>query len=222
MIVKICGIKSLGIARYAYEQGASMIGLVVNVESSPRNLTIQAANTLIDQIKSTLSQNIAITIVSKVKSVKEYEALVDSITGADYYQIHTEKPYLFYHECNLTENSSLISKLILILNKSMDSRILISILNDPKYQDNIFIIDSSEGQNNPYDLDFVKTLIATSLNRKIMVSGGINSKNVVNLKAIQGIYGIDLSSGLEKIKGEKSIELMKEFFERIRSIGLIK
>jgi phosphoribosylanthranilate isomerase len=221
MIIKICGIKSFDIAQYAVQQGACMIGLVVNVEASPRNLSIEAAKNLIRQIMSLGTMKPKIVIVSKVKNLEEYEELALNIHDADYFQIHAQKPYLFYHECKNTENRSLISKLIIVLNKEMDSRILFSLLNDPVFDNNYFIIDSSEGQNTPFDLNFVINLIAKYPNKKILVSGGINSKNVVNLRAIRGIYGIDLSSGVEKTKGEKSMELIKEFFEEIRSCGLL-
>lgn len=221
MRVKICGIKSLEIAQYAVQQGACMIGLVVNVESSPRTLSIESAKALINQMKLTFTEVPTIVVVSRVKNFKEYEKLARSMNEADYFQIHAEKPALFYHECKLAENADLVSKLIVILNKEMDSRIMLSMLNDPAFQSNYFIIDSSEGQNKPFDLEFVTNIITRFPNKKIIVSGGINSKNVAKLKAIQSIYGIDLSSGVEKTKGEKSTELIKEFFEEIRSCGLI-
>jgi len=41
--IKICGITSIEIANVAIEAGADIIGLMINVPTSPRNLSIEKA-----------------------------------------------------------------------------------------------------------------------------------------------------------------------------------
>ena len=221
MFVKICGIKSFEIAEYAIEQGAQMIGMVVELPSSPRNLTIHEASKLNTKIKGRFSDKVSTVVVSKKNSVDDIENLTRELIGADFYQIHPENPSFFYNECKIKTKPDVLKKLVIPINKNMDSQIVDALLKDLVFAENYFIIDSSEGRNIPFDLRFVENILSKKSYRKIIVSGGINSSNLSVIKSIRGISGIDLSSGLEKEKGVKSKELIKDFFETARTLGLV-
>ena len=47
------------------------------------------------------------------------------------------------------------------------------------------------------------------------VSGGINASNIENVRNLLNPHGIDLSSGVEESKGEKSITKINNFFKKI-------
>ena len=53
--------------------------------------------------------------------------------------------------------------------------------------------------------------------KPILVAGGINSTNVINVVKTYNPYGIDVSSGVESANGIKSIKLIRELVEVIKN-----
>ncbi len=52
---------------------------------------------------------------------------------------------------------------------------------------------------------------------EILIAGGISTENVCSVIDELNPFGIDISSGVEKEKGVKSIDMMKRFIETVRS-----
>ena len=54
--------------------------------------------------------------------------------------------------------------------------------------------------------------------KPVIISGGLTPGNVKELIEKVSPYGVDVSSGVEEAPGKKSLELMKEFVNKVRSI----
>lgn len=94
-------------------------------------------------------------------------------------------------------------------------------LKDYKDKDIDFLIVDNKVPGSGRAIDFKK--IKESLDKKVFkekvfLAGGLNLENIeIILKNID-LYGVDVSSGVEK-KGEKDLDLIKEFIRRVRKNG---
>ena len=94
-------------------------------------------------------------------------------------------------------------------------------LKDYKDIDIDFLIVDNKvpGSGRAIDLNKIKeSLDKKFLKEKVFLAGGLNLENIeIILKNID-LYGVDISSGVEK-KGEKDLDLIKEFIRRVRKNG---
>ena len=73
------------------------------------------------------------------------------------------------------------------------------------------------GTGQTFDWSMAADIVAAS-DKPVVLAGGLNSENIV--AAIQSVHpaGVDVSSGVEKAHGIKSVEKMKLFIEGVRSV----
>lgn len=94
-------------------------------------------------------------------------------------------------------------------------------LKDYKDKDIDFLIVDNKVPGSGRAIDFKKikeSLDKKFLKEKVFLAGGLNLENIeIILKNID-LYGVDVSSGVEK-KGEKDLDLIKEFIRRVRKNG---
>lgn len=64
------------------------------------------------------------------------------------------------------------------------------------------------------------SLIPKNLGHQVVLSGGLNAQNVT--KAVEQIrpYAVDVSSGVEKSKGIKDSDLMREFVQAVKQVNI--
>ncbi|MCR6513331.1 phosphoribosylanthranilate isomerase [Clostridium sp. LY3-2] len=94
-------------------------------------------------------------------------------------------------------------------------------LKDYKDKDIDFLIVDNKvpGSGQAINLNKIKeSLDKKFLKEKVFLAGGLNLENIeIILKNID-LYGVDVSSGVEK-KGEKDLDLIKDFIRRVRKNG---
>lgn len=210
--VKICGITDAIIFKKVNFQGITAIGVILNVPSSPRNITIEKAKHILDISPPFLQR----TIVTKEKSVDEIvkynEYLNPDLIQCKLDVLLTDP---------LTVPAKIRSKLLYPVRLSdYGTKKTIQIINSlPK---DIFgiIIDSSEGEGTLIDIPSVKEVIKHCQEFRVIIAGGISSNNVIDIYEKINPFGIDISSSLETIKGIKDPDKILELKEKIKQITI--
>lgn len=208
--VKICGLKQYYHVQLCIDNGASAVGFVYKVPTSPRNLQTSELKDLLTEI----GNKILTVVVLKPASILELKEIMNDIP-ASYFQVHID---FDVQELNTLSNE-FKNKIILVLKVNhTNKQLVIEQINDYKGQFFAFLIDNSEGYGNELDLEIVKDVLKKTTGAGIIVAGGINVENVENILDALKPYGIDASSSLESEKGVKNPSKIKEFLEIIKKI----
>ena len=194
--VKICGITSLSMAEWVLAQGADAIGFVF-YPPSPRNITIERAAEIAQVIANQIDV-IGVFVNATQWHVEQILAHVP-LTGM---QFHGDESTAFCARWSLPWLKAIRVDAKCNLEKEvLRWKDAFSCLLDVKCND----VYGGSGKT------FDWSIIPSHIRPNIVLSGGINSTNV--RKAIKSIkpLGIDVSSGVECVKGEKSKLLIKQF-----------
>lgn len=209
--IKICGIKTIEIAETAVGAGANALGFVF-YEESPRFISPGKAAEIIKVLPP---------FVSKVgvfvdKTLKEIVKIIEK-TGLDTIQLHGEAslynkaflsklrkytglPVIYAVRLSLLENRAIDS-----LKEEFDEKLFNAYLLDT------FHTDEYGGTGKLMEIRTLDDELKDFIRKKIILAGGLNAWNIkVVLEKIMP-YGIDVSSGVERVKGEKDKILIREF-----------
>ncbi len=206
--VKICGLKEYDHVQLCIDNGASTVGFIYKVPSSPRNLT----SIKLKSILSKIGNKISTVVVLKPTSVPELIEVMNDIP-ASLFQIH-----IGFDIKELDKLSNYWkNKIILALNvNEANKQLVIDQINDLKNHFFAFLIDNSEGHGNELEFEIVKEILNNTPGARIIVAGGIKVENVNDIIDVLEPYGIDASSSLESERGVKDPSKMKEFLEIIK------
>ncbi|MHC1592194.1 MAG: phosphoribosylanthranilate isomerase [Candidatus Helarchaeales archaeon] len=215
--IKVCGIKDEMILKKAINQGVDATGVVINVPSSPRAISIEDAL----QLKEEVPPFISFTAVILPNSVSDAELIVDKLKP-DVLQVHAIKPLSFFKKLRRIVDVRLIFSLPIDANGNSRlfdrdpiaaSRIL------EEYCDALLIDTYSPkamgGSGRVHDWNVAKK-VRNTIKKPLILSGGLNPNNVVDAISIVQPYAVDASSGLESSPGVKDPNLIEEFVKKIR------
>ncbi|MDQ7044599.1 MAG: phosphoribosylanthranilate isomerase [Sulfurimonas sp.] len=194
MRCKICGITSYADAMMAIDAGANALGFVF-YEKSPRFVSLKQAKDIIDKLPP---------FVEKVALFVNVDAQTINTTckevGATLAQLHFDADATTYEELTVPH--------IKVIRAKSKEDIL-------KYSDEYRLVDAYcetyGGAGKRINIEWFKGLD----NSKIILAGGLDSTNVSTLKDF-GFYGADVSSGVEKAKGIKDAQKVKDFIHNAR------
>ena len=191
MRVKICGITNLPDALDAINAGADALGFVF-YDKSPRYIDPLEAKKIIQQLPPFV-QSVGLF-------VNEPSAKVDFIckmTNIDLAQIHFDADERFFN--------TLTTKHLKVVRAKVKEDLNI-------YKNEYRIVDafveSYGGEGKRINLDWFNDIDCT----RIILAGGLNAQNVQELKGYN-FYSLDVSSGVEEIKGKKSKQKINEFMK---------
>ncbi len=192
--VKICGITNVEDALKAVEFGADALGFVF-YEGSPRHVFPETARQIIHLLPP------FVTTVGVF--VNEHPRVIGDIiqqTGIQVVQLHGEEP---------PEMCTLWSRVI----KAIKVRDITDLRDLQRYQVSAYLLDAYSpeapgGTGQIFNWDIA--LQARPYGR-IILAGGLTPENVS--EAIRRVrpYAVDVSSGVEREKGKKDIEKLREF-----------
>ena len=187
MIVKICGITNLEDALAAVNAGASALGFNF-YPKSPRYIDPAIARAIADQIPNILKVGVFVN-EPEVARVVEH-------AGMDVAQIYL---------------SPLPPGLRTWRARNVDATFEASELDDPAPE--AFLLDAPApgvhgGTGHTFDWSRVP-----SVNRKIVLAGGLDASNVVRAIQIARPWGVDACSKLETAPGRKDHQKMRDFIE---------
>ncbi|UPT77317.1 phosphoribosylanthranilate isomerase [Sulfurovum sp. XGS-02] len=196
MRVKICGITNLKDALHAVECGADALGFVF-YNKSPRYITPAAAKRIIDQLPPFV-ERVGLFVNEGVETIDTVCRYSD-ISRA---QIHFDVD---------EESLAAIGLQTLPVVRAKGPEDL------TKFQDRYRLVDAySEvygGAGERLNLEWFNGIDCS----KIILAGGLTPENLAQVKQL-GFYGVDVSSGVESIKGKKDPEKVKQFITNAKSL----
>ena len=198
---KICGITQVKDALCAAEQGADAIGLVF-YEKSPRCVSIETAQKIVEKLPAFVSV-VGLFVNQTADNIKEILKAVP----LDYLQFHGDEPPEFceqfhrpYIKAIRVQNENDIQA---ALNNYKTARALLFDAHNPTQYG---------GTGDAFDW----TMLPEKINRQWILAGGLNPDNVLSAISATGAVAVDLSSGVEKEKGIKDHNKIKQLMEKIK------
>ena len=207
--IKICGINDKASMLMARSLNVDYIGLVF-YKGSPRNLNISDAKQLLIK-PNKKTKIVALMVNPKNKILKK----IVSELCPDYIQLHgDETPARCYY---IKRNFKL--KIIKAISAKTSKNLNFKINRYKNFVES-FIIDSPKerlpgGNGKTFNW---KILNKAQFNVKWLLAGGINLGNVVKAIKKTKAKGIDVSTGVEILRGVKSTKLINTFVKKCRNI----
>ena len=210
---KICGLNSLNTITAAVEAGADYIGLVF-YPPSPRFVTIHQAKELTAGVPERVTKvglfvNINNKNLSQIinKVSLDLLQLHGSETPERVYEIKVKTGMPVMKAIHIAEEDDLFQ-----INEFAE--VADKILFDAKAPSSMK--NALPGGNS---LSFDWNLL-TQLNwrKDWMLSGGLNTKNVINAIVTTGATSVDVSSGVESEPGIKDLTLISAFLDTVKSL----
>ena len=199
--IKICGITNLEDAFLSKELGADALGFIF-YENSKRYITPESAEQIAKQIGA-LILKVGVFVNEKPERINSIAKTVQ----LNIVQLHGD------------ETPEMISQINLPVIKAfrVNEQFDFETLNN--YKNCYYLLDTfSKSEYGGTGKSFYWNLIPAELRSKIILSGGISSDNIKNIKNEINPYAVDVSSSLEEYPGKKSKGKLKEFFNKIRNI----
>ncbi len=210
--VKICGLRTLETLQAALEAGADYVGLVI-FPPSPRNVDIEAAAALAAHARGR-----AKVVALLVDADDALLARVADEIRPDLVQLHGDETPERVREIRSRRGIPVI-KAIKVATASDAAQALAF-----KASADLILFDAKPpphatrpgGHGTAFDwslLDSVKADIGP-----FMLSGGLDAQNVVEAIQATGAPIVDVSSGVEIRRGEKSPDLIRRFLQAAKSL----
>ena len=206
MIFKICGLKNKESLICCEENNADFFGMIF-YEKSPRNITFNEANILINTSKNLRIKPVGVFVDHEINDLKK----IISSLSLKHIQLHGSEDQLYIDEIKNQFDVKIIKKIS--INNSEDLNI------NNKFKNIDYLLfdykpDSDElpgGNAKSFDWNLLKN---QKINIPWFISGGINEANVKNIQNLLNPNGIDLSSGVEVSKGIKSNSKINNLFKK--------
>ena len=203
--IKICGITNIEDALNASLLGADALGFVF-VGKSPRYITPLNTSIIIDALPPFISKVGLFVNPSK-------EEVEDAIRVAkfDLLQFHGDENEEFCNQFNLPYIKAISIK---------------SEVNLVEYETNYnsasaLLLDTySEKARGGTGTTFDWNLIPAEESKPLIIAGGLNNENITDLLRHTTPYAVDVSGGVEVLKGKKDYKKMENFILGVRNATL--
>ncbi|ETR71724.1 MAG: N-(5'-phosphoribosyl)anthranilate isomerase [Candidatus Magnetoglobus multicellularis str. Araruama] len=196
--IKICGITNIQDAQAAIDMGADALGFVF--AESPRKVSPETVQTIIARLPSDRLY-IGVFVNHSLKEMLE----IKTFCGIDTVQIHDEKALDF----SVNQGFKIIMGLRVKPNTPVPGSI------DP----NVILLldtyskDAFGGTGKTFDW---QKAVSIAKQRPIILAGGLTPDNVIHAIETVHPFAVDVSSGVEKNKGQKDHGKMKAFIHNVR------
>ena len=204
--IKICGLKLVSEVLCAANYGVNWYGMIF-VPNTPRYISINKAKLLITKTPPTLTP-VAVTVDAKIEYIKDLIAL-----GIKDFQLHGNESINFCKDIKKKYKVNIIKAVKLSNAEDLNiaekySSIVDWILFD--YKDEV----SFGGLGKTFDWNILSN---QKLKFNWILSGGLHYTNIVKAINVTGAKALDVSSGVEKKRGVKSIKLMQKFCNTVNN-----
>ena len=213
--IKVCGTTTVEDARLVAEAGADYIGVLIEVEASPRRLSVEQARPICEQsalpVVALFFNREAEQIQRAIEALHPYavqlqgqetpelvEMLKKTSSCEVWKSIHL--PPRGLGETNIDEYQGRVNSLI---DAGIDAILIDTVVSSPQ--------DGSRygGTGQVSNWDVARKLVE-AIPVPVFLAGGINPENVQQAIEVVHPYGIDLSSGVESAPGQKDPEKLRQ------------
>jgi len=218
--VKICGITRVEDALAAGESGADFIGVIVEIDSSPRSISPAAARRIIEESRVPV-------VVLLEKSPADIEKIAEHLQPYAIQLVGAAAPGMV--EKLASRISAGIWKTVQVPQrgvKGMSASELVARITQYRAAGvNVIVLDTLiKRQDNPpkggtgqvCDWETAQQL-AAEVQLPLFLAGGISPSNAREAITTVRPYGIDLSSGVEEAPGEKDPRKITELMRIVRT-----
>lgn len=202
--VKICGLTSLKDLEVVTGMGADAIGVITGIRSSPRNVSLETAKTLIDRTPVFTKTVLVTAPRSLEEAFKVYEYV-----NPDIAQIHGEN--IDIREFSLSLHNIDIIKPISV----SESDVIGAGLKAADFFDAVLLDSSTNsklgGTGKVHDWEISRQLVQAIRPKPLILAGGLTPSNVA--EAIRRVrpYAVDVCTGTEISPGVKDREKVQRF-----------
>lgn len=210
MKIKICGITNMEDARMAVEEGADLVGAIIDVPvETPRKIGLSIADGIRRIVQDADREFVAVLMPSNIEDVRR----VHESLHPDYIQLHgRETPGLVKEASQL--GPGIIKALHAGEHVDMDYAKTVSqhadmILTDTKAKG----MAGGTGMTHDFGIDLK---IRDAVGKPLILAGGLNPENV--MQAVEKVRpdGVDVSSGVERTPGRKDRDKVRRFIGQLR------
>lgn len=202
--VKFCGLRTIADLELSANLGVDAVGFVM-VEKSPRFVTTEKTAELI-QVAKELN---LLTVVLFANNEKEFINNVINKCQPDILQFHGFESAAFCEQFN----QSYWKAIPMLEQVDVDTYIK----DHPKAD--AFLLDAfGHEQTGGSGEQFKWFKLQENWIDKVILAGGLDAENIAHAVAETGAQFLDISSGIEEIKGVKSNKKMTAFMENVKSI----
>ena len=196
MRVKICGITNLKDALHAVECGADALGFVF-YNKSPRYITPAAAKRIIDQLPPFV-ERVGLFVNEGVETIETVSRYCDMSRAQIHFDVDEE-----------SLDAISLQTLPVVRAKSPEDLMRFG----SRYRLVDAYTEGYGGSGERLNLEWFNGIDCS----KIILAGGLTPENVSQVKKL-GFYGVDVSSGVESVKGKKDPKKVKQFIENAKSL----
>lgn len=226
--VKICGITNLEDARCAAEAGADFLGFIF-YPPSPRYITPEQAGDIIRAIRTEFGDMSPRCVGVFVDEAADVVRAVIDAAGLDLAQLHGSEspadvaalaPYAFkalrpqtLAEVQAALEQYFAQRIERIQTESSSVQSAKFVENVPQLLVDAYSPQEKGGTGQAADVTIARWLAGRC---RLLLAGGLTPENVAEAIAQVRPWGVDVSSGVEAMKGKKDHTKVKAFIEAIR------
>ena len=209
--IKICGISTPETADAVISGGATHLGMIF-FEKSPRNVSLEQA-----QILSSYVGNRATKVAVTVNADTEFLDQIVEHVAPDVLQLHGSETPEQVQRVKDRFGLPVIKALAIGTREDLGKvKPYVNVAD-------LFLFDAKppKGSDLPggngvaFDWEIMDEIPE---NVPYMLSGGLNSENIIEAIDRTGTKGIDISSGVETAPGVKDVKLIEEFLDRLNKM----
>ncbi|MHB1469512.1 MAG: phosphoribosylanthranilate isomerase, partial [Solirubrobacteraceae bacterium] len=213
--VKICGTTSRDEAELTVELGAWALGMIF-WERSPRRCELADA----DEISRALRRRVELCGVFVNESLDRITAIAEQLR-LSIVQLHGDEGPAFCAEVR-RRTGARVCKAVQV-GAAGDVRSLERYHVDYRLVDGRGAVGQRGGTGNAFDWSLLAARPPTRRGAPLtplILSGGLTPENVAEAIATVNPFAVDVASGVEASPGRKDPDLMRAFFEAVRSAGV--
>lgn len=209
LLIKICGLKSPEPLEVALESGADLVGFVF-FPPSPRNLGLEAARRLSAQVAGRAGK-VALTVDASDETL---QGIVEALKP-DWLQLHGDETLERVAVVRSRFRLPVMKALPIAQRADLSPIRLYEKVADRLLFDARPAPDATRpgGLGRSFDWTLLKG-VDPSID--FMLSGGLDATNVAQALAITNARGVDVSSGVERMAGEKDPDKIRDFIRAAR------
>ena len=207
MKIKLCGFTELKTIKTAIDYGCDFLGIVF-VKNSIRYVNPEESKKL-----SSIIPNYIHKVAVVADETLENLQIINQNFQPNFFQLHGEENFEYIKNLrNKFPNIAIIKAISISEKNDLDK-----IKNFENYVDYFLLDNKNPGSGKAFKWEFLKDFKPT---KPYFLSGGINLANLDEAIKIANPEFIDVSSGIEEIRGFKSSKLIIEILQKIKSINL--